>query len=63
MIETTVLKAFTVALSGFLIVVVVTMVLTLTENEHDFIIYLFEATSAFGTVGLINGIDSRAIGD
>ena len=55
-IETTVLKAFTVALSGFLIVVVVTMVLTLTENGHDFIIYLFEATSAFGTVGLSMGL-------
>ena len=52
----TILKAFTVALSGFLIVVVVTMVLTLTENRHDFILYLFEATSAFGTVGLSMGL-------
>ena len=55
-IETTVLKAFTVALSGFLIVVVVTMVLTITENGHDFMLYLFEATSAFGTVGLSMGL-------
>lgn len=55
-IETTVLKAFTVAMIGFLIVVVVTMVLTLTENGHDFMLYLFEATSAFGTVGLSMGL-------
>jgi trk system potassium uptake protein len=52
----TILKAFTVALSGFLIVITVTMLLTLTETGHHFIMYLFEATSAFGTVGLSMGL-------
>ena len=52
----TILKAFTVALSGFLIVITVTMLLTLTETGHNFIMYLFEATSAFGTVGLSMGL-------
>ena len=52
----TILKAFTVALFGFLIVITVTMLLTLTETGHNFIMYLFEATSAFGTVGLSMGL-------
>ncbi|MEB6549691.1 TrkH family potassium uptake protein [Heyndrickxia sporothermodurans] len=52
----TILKAFTVALSGFLIVITVTILLTLTESGHNFIMYLFEATSAFGTVGLSMGL-------
>lgn len=52
----TILKAFTVALAGFLIVIMVTMLLTLTETGHNFIMYLFEATSAFGTVGLSMGL-------
>ena len=52
----TILKAFTVALFGFLIVITVTMLLTLTETSHNFIMYLFEATSAFGTVGLSMGL-------
>jgi trk system potassium uptake protein len=51
-----ILKAFTVALAGFLIVITVTMLLTLTETGHNFIMYLFEATSAFGTVGLSMGL-------
>jgi trk system potassium uptake protein len=52
----TILKAFTVALSGFVIVIVVTMLLSITEQGHDFLMYLFEATSAFGTVGLSMGL-------
>ena len=52
----TILKAFTVALSGFVIVIMITMLLTITEKGHDFIMYLFEATSAFGTVGLSMGL-------
>lgn len=52
----TILKALTVALSGFFIVFVVTMLLSITEKEHDFMMYLFEATSAFGTVGLSMGL-------
>jgi trk system potassium uptake protein len=52
----TILKAFTVALSGLFIVVMVTMVLTITESDHNFLKYLFEAASAFGTVGLSMGL-------
>jgi trk system potassium uptake protein TrkH len=52
----TILKAFTVALAGFLIVMTVTMLLTITESGHVFIMYLFEASSAFGTVGLSMGL-------
>lgn len=55
MIET-ILKALTVALSGFFIVLTVTLLLSITEKGHDFIMYLFEATSAFGTVGLSMGL-------
>ena len=52
----TILKALTVALCGLSIVVVMTMLLSITEKGHDFIMYLFEATSAFGTVGLSMGL-------
>lgn len=52
----TVLKAFTVAMSGLFIVVIVTFLLNITESGHVFIMYLFEATSAFGTVGLSMGL-------
>lgn len=52
----TVLKAFTVAMSGLFIVVVVTFLLSITDRGHAFIMYLFEATSAFGTVGLSMGL-------
>lgn len=52
----TILKALTVALSGAIIVVTVTFLLSLTEKNYDVIVYLFEATSAFGTVGLSMGL-------
>ncbi len=51
-----ILKAFTIAVCGMIIVVVVTFILSMTEKSHDFIMYLFEATSAFGTVGLSMGL-------
>lgn len=51
-----ILKALTVATSGLVIVIVVTFILTITEKGHNFIVYLFEATSAFGTVGLTMGL-------
>ncbi len=51
-----ILKALTVAMSGIMIVVVVTFMLSITEKGHVFIMYLFEATSAFGTVGLSMGL-------
>lgn len=52
----TILKALTVAMSGLIIVVTITMLLSITEQGHDFIAYLFEAASAFGTVGLSMGL-------
>lgn len=52
----TILKALTVAMSGAMIVVMVTFLLSITEKGHVFIMYLFEATSAFGTVGLSMGL-------
>lgn len=52
----TILKALTVTMCGGLIVVVVTILLSITEQHHSFMMYLFEATSAFGTVGLSMGL-------
>lgn len=52
----TILKALTVAMCGLAIVIVVTFILSITEKGQNFIVYLFEATSAFGTVGLSMGL-------
>jgi trk system potassium uptake protein len=52
----TILKALTVTVSGLFLVISITMLLTITEGGYDFIIYLFEATSAFATVGLSMGL-------
>lgn len=52
----TILKVMTLSLSGGFIVIAVTFLLSLTEKNYDFIVYLFEATSAFGTVGLSMGL-------
>ena len=52
----TILKALTVALSGIMIVIAVTFILSITENQYGLDVYLFEATSAFGTVGLSMGL-------
>lgn len=52
----TILKVMTVSMSGAFIVTAVTFMLSITEKKHDFIVYLFEATSAFGTVGLSMGL-------
>ena len=54
-----ILKAFTVATCGTMIVVVVTFLLSITEHGHDFMMYLFEATSAFSTVGLSMGLTTE----
>ncbi|WP_138754803.1 TrkH family potassium uptake protein [Paenibacillus sinopodophylli] len=48
-------KALTITLISLLLVIIVTMILSMTE-EHAFIELLFEATSAFGTVGLSVGV-------
>lgn len=52
----TILKALTVTVIGLFIVVIVTMLLSITDKGHNFIMYFFEATSAFGTVGLSMGL-------
>jgi len=52
----TILKAMTVVMCGMFIVVFVTIILSIIEQKHSFMMYLFEATSAFGTVGLSMGL-------
>lgn len=48
-------KALTITIAALVLIVVVTMILTITEQQ-DFLRVLFETTSAFGTVGLSTGI-------
>jgi len=55
-VNETILKALTVTMCGMMIVVLVTIVLSLIEQRHSFMMYLFEATSAFGTAGLTMGL-------
>jgi len=55
-IHETILKALTVTMCGMLIVVLVTIVLSIIEQRHSFMMYFFEATSAFGTAGLSMGL-------
>ncbi|WP_160721046.1 TrkH family potassium uptake protein [Bacillus sp. USDA818B3_A] len=52
----TIYKALTVTLSGLFLVIFITLLLTITEHGHDFLVLLFEATSAFATVGLSMGL-------
>jgi len=53
-----ILRALAVVISSLLCVVLITLLLTLTENLNDysFITILFEATSAFSTTGLSLGL-------
>ncbi|QEK13640.1 Trk family potassium uptake protein [Crassaminicella thermophila] len=44
---------------AMLLVIFVTMILSITEKGHSFIEIFFEATSAFGTVGLSLGITPK----
>jgi len=55
-VNETILKALTVTMCGMMIVIFVTFVLSILEQGHSFMMYLFEATSAFGTVGLSMGL-------
>lgn len=48
-------KAITLTLFAIMLVVIVAMVLSTTE-DHPFLMILFEVTSAFGTVGLSMGL-------
>ncbi|WP_053366779.1 TrkH family potassium uptake protein [Bacillus sp. FJAT-27245] len=52
----TIYKALTVTLSALVLIIAVTMLLTITEDGKDFLMILFEATSAFATVGLSMGL-------
>ncbi|KOS66327.1 ATP synthase subunit J [Lysinibacillus contaminans] len=52
----TIVKAFTITMCGLLLVFTATFILSVTEKGFEFIVYLFEATSAFGTVGLSMGL-------
>ncbi|OMP67005.1 TrkH family potassium uptake protein [Domibacillus epiphyticus] len=52
----TIYKALTVTVSGLFLAVVLTMLLTITENNQDFLMILFEAVSASSNVGLSMGL-------
>lgn len=49
-------KSLTVTVSGLFMVTAVTMLLMITEHTDNFLMILFESTSAFGTVGLSMGL-------
>ncbi|MBT2694872.1 TrkH family potassium uptake protein [Bacillus sp. ISL-55] len=49
-------KSLTVTLISLFLVVLITMVLTITEQGKDFLMIFFEAVSAFSTVGLSMGL-------
>ncbi|MCL6571328.1 MAG: TrkH family potassium uptake protein [Bacillus sp. (in: Bacteria)] len=52
----TIYKALTVTFSGVFLVMFMTLVLTISEHGKDFLMILFEVTSAFATVGLSMGL-------
>lgn len=49
-------KALTVTFSALALIMVMAMLLTITEEGYDFLMILFETTSAFATVGLSMGL-------
>lgn len=49
-------KSLTVTMIALALVISVTMILTITEKGADFLMILFEATSAFATTGLSMGL-------
>ena len=52
-------KAFSLYFIAMAIVLVVTLILSIFENGERFIDLLYEATSAFGTVGVTTGVTQR----
>lgn len=52
-------KAFALLMLGMGLVILVTMILSITEPGESFISLLYEATSAFATVGLTTGVTQR----
>ncbi|WP_422658237.1 TrkH family potassium uptake protein [Paenibacillus sp. EC2-1] len=55
LVQERILKALTITLLALLLVITVSMILSTTEDS-SFLTILFEATSAFGTVGLSMGL-------
>ncbi|AXN38364.1 Trk family potassium uptake protein [Peribacillus butanolivorans] len=55
-VSKTIFKALSVTFIGVFIVSTITILLTITESGSDFLTVLFEATSAFATVGLSMGL-------
>jgi trk system potassium uptake protein len=53
--QTQLLRAITVAILGFLLIVIAMIALSLTEPDLDFLDLLFDTASAFGTVGFSTG--------
>ncbi|MED0892511.1 potassium transporter TrkG [Aneurinibacillus migulanus] len=51
-------KALTITIAAVFLVLGVTMILCITEND-DFLTILFETTSAFGTIGMSMGLTSH----
>jgi trk system potassium uptake protein TrkH len=54
--QTQLLRAITVAILGFLLIVIAMIALSLAEPDLDFLDLLFDTASAFGTVGYSTGI-------
>lgn len=52
-------KSFVILIIALSLVAVVTMLLCIIQPEEEFIDLLYEATSAFGTVGLTTGVTQR----
>ncbi|PRR82895.1 TrkH family potassium uptake protein [Clostridium vincentii] len=52
-------RTFALLMIGVTLVMVVTMILSITESGETFLSLLYEATSAFGTVGLSTGVTQR----
>lgn len=52
-------RAFSILIISFCLVIVVTMLLCITQPKEQFIDLLYEATSAFATVGLTTGVTQR----
>jgi trk system potassium uptake protein len=49
-------RAITILVFGIILLVSITMIMTIIEEQFEFMEILFEVTSAFGTVGLSTGI-------
>ncbi len=52
-------KSFALLIIGMTLVIGVTLLLSITDPNESFINILYEATSAFGTVGLTTGVTQR----